>query len=263
MIDLSRRDHPIGAGAYGRVAVVTLCRPPVNAIDDAMISAFHRILDELVAQSDWQVLHIRSSQKVFAAGADLALIRSWKDAPSPAAALNGYVERLQGLYQRIESLPQVTFCEIGGAAMGGGFELALSCDLRMAAEEAKLGLPEVGIGLIPGAGGTQRLTRLCGRGVASRVILGCEPIDGRTAVSLGMVEWAVPRTHIEEEARAVTDRIAALPEHSQRVAKQCIDAFGGTGLHGFRLEREAGSALLDTRRTQELISAFLDKNTRK
>ena len=245
MIELSRR---------GRIAVATLNRPPVNAIDDTMIAAFHR---------DWQVLHIRSAQKVFAAGADLDLIRSWKDAPSPAGALNGYIDRLQGLYQRIESLSQVTLSEIAGAAMGGGFELALSCDLRIAAEEAKLGLPEVGIGLIPGAGGTQRLTRLCGRGVAARIILGCEPVDGRTAATLGMVEWAVPRARIEEEARAITDRIAALPEHSQRVAKQCIDAFGGTALHGFRLEREAGSALLDTPRTQELISAFLDKNTRK
>ena len=278
MIELSRR---------GRVAVATLSRPPVNAIDDAMIGAFHALLDALSVERDWQLLHIRSSKKVFAAGADLDLIRSWKDAPSPplgipslapaggslagrsvaarspAAALNGYVERLQGLYQRIEQLPQVTFCEIGGAAMGGGYELALSCDLRLAAEEAKLGLPEVGIGLIPGAGGTQRLTRLCGRGRAARIILGCEPVDGRSALALGMVEWAVPRARIEEEARAITDRIASLPEHSQRVAKQCIDAFGRMDLDGFRLEREAGSALLDTARTQELIGAFLDKNTRK
>src|ERR1700738_1499026 len=166
MLDLSRRDRPMADGVCGRVAVVTLCRPPVNAMDDAMISAFHRVLDELIAQRDWQVLHIRSSQQVFAAGADLALIRSWKDAPSPAGALNGYVERLQGLYQRIENLPQVTFCEIGGAAMGGGFELALSCDLRMAAEEAKLGLPEVGIGFIPGTGGGNRVCRFFGGGVA-------------------------------------------------------------------------------------------------
>jgi enoyl-CoA hydratase len=254
MIELSRR---------GRVAVVTLCRPPVNAIDDVMIAAFHRVLDELAGQSDWQVLHIRSAQKVFAAGADLDLIRSWKDAPSPAAALNGYVERLQGLYQRIEHLPQVTVSEIAGAAMGGGFELALSCDLRIAAEEAKLGLPEVGIGLIPGAGGTQRLTRLCGRGIAARDILGCEPVDGRSAATLGMVEWAVPRARIEAEAAGITDRIASLPEHSQRVAKQCIDAFGDAALDGFRLERETGSALLDSARTQELIGAFLDRNTRK
>ena len=255
MIELSRR---------GRVAVATLRRPPVNAIDDAMIGAFHALLDAVGTQDDWQVLHIRSAQKVFAAGADLDLIRSWRESESPSAALNGYVERLQGLYERIENLPQVTFCEIGGAAMGGGYELALSCDLRLAAEEAKLGLPEVGIGLIPGAGGTQRLTRLCGRGIAARIILGCEPVDGLTAATLGMVEWAVPRAVIEEEARSITDRIAALPGHSQRVAKQCIDSFGGkAALEGLRLEREAGSALLDMPRTQELISAFLDRNTRK
>ena len=263
MLELSRRDHPIADGIDGRVAVITLCRPPVNAIDDAMILAFHRVLDELNMRRDWQVLHIRSAQKVFAAGADLSLLRSWGTAASPAAALSGYVERLQNLYNRIESLAQVTFCEIGGAAMGGGFELALSCDLRMAAQEAKLGLPEVGIGLIPGAGGTQRLTRLCGRGIAARVILGCEPIDGSTAATLGMVEWAIPRDRIEAEARIATDRIAALPEHSQRVAKQCIDAFGSTAQHGFTLERQAGGALLDTPRTQELIGAFLERNSRK
>jgi enoyl-CoA hydratase len=263
MIELSRRAHPNADGIYGQVAVVTLCRPPVNAIDDSMISAFHRILDELATQSDWQVLHIRSSQKVFAAGADLALIRSWQEAPSPATALTGYVERLQGLYQRIEDLPQVTFCEIAGAAMGGGLELALSCDVRMAAEEAKLGLPEVGIGLIPGAGGTQRLTRLCGRGIASRLILGCESVDGRTAASLGLVEWAVPRATLEQHAISVADRLGASPEHSQRVAKQCIAAFGKEALDGYRLEREAGSALLNTNRTQQLISAFLDKTPAK
>lgn len=254
MIEVSRR---------ARVVVLTLSRPPVNAIDDAMIAAFHRELDVLTARDDWQVLHIRSAQKVFAAGADLDLIRSWKDAASPSGALAAYVERLQGLYQRIEQLPQVTLAEIGGAAMGGGYELALSCDLRLAADEARIGLPEVGIGLIPGAGGTQRLTRLCGRGVAARIILGCEPVDGKTAATLGMVEWSVPRAEIEEKARAICDRIADLPAHAQRVAKQCIGAFGGTELHGYQLERQAGAALLDSQQTQHLIAAFLDKNTKR
>jgi enoyl-CoA hydratase/carnithine racemase len=252
MIELSRR---------GRVAVATLSRPPVNAVDDHLIAAFHGALDQLAVDTDWQVLHIRSTQKVFAAGADLDLIRSWKDAPSPGRALSAYVERLQGLYQRLEQLPQVTFCEIAGAAMGGGYELALACDLRLAADEAKIGLPEVGIGLIPGAGGTQRLTRLCGRGLASRIILGCEPVDGRTAATLGMVQWSVPRDTIEEKARAITDRIAGLPAHAQRVAKQCIAAFGGTEMHGYALEREWGGELLASRRTQDLIAAFLDRNT--
>ncbi len=254
MIELSRR---------GRVAVVNLSRPPVNAIDDQLIAAFHEVLDRLAEEADWQVLHIRSTQKVFAAGADLDLIRSWKDAPSPGRALSAYVERLQGLYHRLEQLPQVTFCEIAGAAMGGGYELALACDLRLAADEAKIGLPEVGIGLIPGAGGTQRLTRLCGRGVASRIILSCEPVDGRTAATLGMVQWSVPRVEIEDKARAITDRIAALPAHALRVAKQCIGAFGGTELHGYALERELGGALLESTQTQELITAFLERNSKR
>ena len=246
----------------GAVAELTLDRPPVNAIDDAMIAALHGALDQLAHESDFQVLHIRSSAKVFAAGADLALIRSWKDAPSPSGALSAYIERLQGLYHRIESLPQVTLCEIAGAAMGGGYELALSCDLRIAAEEAKIGLPEVGLGLIPGAGGTQRLTRLCGRGVAARVILTGEPVDGRTAAALGMVEWCVPRAEIAERARAIADRLATMPAHAQRVAKQCIRGFADTGTLGFQLERDLGGALLDSPRTQQLIGDFLARNSK-
>src|SRR5487761_1353420 len=123
MLELSRR---------GRIAVVTLARAPVNAIDDRLIGAFHGLLDQLASDEGWQVLHVRSAEKVFAAGADLDLIRSWKDAAHPGRALSAYVERLQGLYHRIEQLPQVTFCEIAGAAMGGGYELALACDLRLA-----------------------------------------------------------------------------------------------------------------------------------
>jgi enoyl-CoA hydratase/carnithine racemase len=254
MIELARQ---------GAIAVLTLARPPVNAIDDRMIAAFHARLDELAADSEWHVLHIRSSQKTFAAGADLALIRSWKDSPSPTAALSAYIDRLQGLYRRIEALPQVTLAEVGGAAMGGGYELALSCDLRIAANEAKIGLPEVGIGLLPGAGGTQRLTRLCGRGIAARIILSCEPIDGRLAATLGMVEWAVPRAEIEAQARVIVERIAALPAHALRAAKQCIGAAEHATHHGFLLERELGGALLESARTQQLISAFLDRNSPK
>ena len=254
MLTVSRR---------GAVAELVLDRPPVNAIDDAMIAAIHGALDGLADANDFQVLHLRSAGKVFAAGADLALIRSWADAPSPGGALSAYIERLQALYQRLEGLPQVTLCEIAGAAMGGGYELALSCDLRIAAEEAKLGLPEVGLGLIPGAGGTQRLTRLCGRGVAARVILAAEPIDGRTAATLGMVEWAVPRAEIVERARAIADRLASMPAHAQKVAKQCIRGFADTGLLGFQLERDLGGALLDSPRTQQLIQEFLARNSRQ
>lgn len=247
----------------GPVAELTLDRPPVNAIDDDMIVAMQRALDALAPDPDFQILHIRSAGKVFAAGADLALISSWQDSPSPGGALSAYVDRLQGLYHRIEALPQVAICEIGGAAMGGGYELALSCDLRVAAEEAKIGLPEVGLGLIPGAGGTQRLTRLCGRGIAARVILTAEPVDGKTAASLGMVEWAFPRAELVARTQAIVDRLAAMPAHAQKVAKQCMRGFADTGLLGFQLERDLGGALLDTPRTQQLIRDFLERNSKR
>ena len=254
MIELSSR---------GRVAVLTLNRPPVNAINDEMGEAFGRVLDELESRDGWTVLQIRSAGKVFAAGADLDLIRSWKDAARPGRALAGYIDRLQRVYRRIETLPQVTLCEIGGAAMGGGFELALCCDLRIAADEAKIGLPETGIGLIPGLGGTQRLTRLCGRGVASRIVLTAEPVDGVTAERLGLVQWSVPRSELAERAASVADRIAGLPEDALRVAKQCIAAASDDRTHGYTIERELGGELLTTPRTQELISAFLDRNKAK
>lgn len=254
MIELSRR---------GRIATVVLARPPVNAINDEMIAAFHGVLDQLSTDSDWSVLHIRSAHKVFAAGADLDLIRSWKDAPSPGGALAAYIERLQGLYHRLEQLNQVTVCEIGGAAMGGGLELALSTDLRIVADEAKIGLPEVGIGLLPGGGGTQRLTRLCGYGTAARLILGCEPVDGKSAQTLGIAQWAFPRDQLEERARGIVERIAALPPHALRAAKQCMQGYEGVNLLGFKLERELGGVLLDSKETQQLITDFLEKNTKR
>ena len=103
----------------------------------------------------------------------------------------------QELFQRISDLPQVSLAEIGGAAMGGGYELALGCDLRIAANEAKLGLPEPGLGLLPGGGGTQRLTWIAGPAVAARIILAADVVDGKTARELGMVQWAVPRADLE------------------------------------------------------------------
>ena len=243
-----------------RVAVLTLARAPVNAIDDGLIAAFHSSLDEVCARDDWSVLHVRSAQKVFAAGADLEQIRSWRNAASPGRALAAYVARLQALYHRIEQLPQVTLCEIGGAAMGGGLELALSCDLRIAAEEAKIGLPEVGIGLLPGAGGTQRLTRLCGPGVAAQLILACETIDGRSARSLGIVQWSAPREQIAEQARLTAERLSNLPAHAQQAAKRCVAAYQGTNLHGYNVEREQAGALLDSSETQRLINEFLERS---
>ncbi len=166
------------------VTTLTLNRPPVNAISEEWVRAFDAKLDDLARGPRFTVLHIRSEQKVFCAGADLKEVQERMDAADGPDRMYSYVAGIQRLYARIERLPQVTLAEIGGAAMGGGFELALACDLRIAANEAKVGLPEVRLGLIPGAGGTQRLTRLCGPALASRLILGAEILDGAAASAL-------------------------------------------------------------------------------
>lgn len=248
------------SSVHGGVAQVTLCRPPVNAISEEWGDAFMQLLDGLEARDDWRVLHLRSNQKVFAAGADLAQIESWIERPRPDAVLAAYIKRLQAVFARLEALSRVTLAEIGGAALGGGLELALACDLRIAAHEAKIGLPEVGIGLIPGLGGTQRLTRLCGRGIANRMVLTAEPVGGQEAQALGIVQWAVPRAELPEAAQRIAQRIASLPLPALKAGKELIAAQGAGHDAGYALEREIGGALLLTPEANERITAFLRKS---
>jgi len=239
------------------IATLTLSRAPVNAISEEWIARFDAMLDDLAVRSDWRVLHLRSDQKVFCAGADLKQVCDRIAAADGPDRTFSYVAAMQRLYARIEKLPQVTLAEIGGAAMGGGLELALACDLRICAVEAKLGLPEARLGLIPGAGGTQRLTRLCGRPVAARLILGAEQIDGLAAGALGIVQWAVPRAELAESAIAIARRIAALPAAALAASKLCIAAACEPGRTGYFEELEATRLLLTNSETRERVKAFM------
>jgi len=245
------------ASVADAVATVTLSRAPVNAISAEWVADFNKVLDDLTARSDWNVLYVRSDRKVFCAGADLAQVRDHMAAADGPDRMYAYVADIQRLYARIETLPQVTLAEIGGAAMGGGLELALACDLRVAALEAMLGLPEAVLGLIPGAGGTQRLTRLCGRSVANRIILGAEAIDGATALGLGIVHWAFARTELADRAREIARRIAALPAAALAASKVCIALAMEPGNGGYSTELEATRNLLNNRETRQRVEAFL------
>ena len=244
-------------GVAEMVATLTLRRAPVNAISEEWIRQFEAALDELAARSDWNVLHLRSDQKVFCAGADLKEMRERIDAPDGPDRMYAFVAGIQRLYARIELIPQITLAEIGGAALGGGLELALACDLRIAAAKAKLGLPEARLGLIPGAGGTQRLSRLCGRSVASRLILGAEVIGGATACELGIVQWAVPGADISERAMEIARRVATLPAAALAASKACIAAAGEPGRGGYSDELEATRRLLTNSGTRQRVGAFL------
>ena len=239
------------------VATLTLKHPPVNAISEEWVRAFDAKLDELGRAPRFTVLHIRSEQKVFCAGADLKEVRARMDAADGPDRMYAYVASIQRLYERIEKLPQVTLAEIGGAAMGGGLELALACDLRIAAAEAKLGLPEVRLGLIPGAGGTQRLTRLCGPALAARLILGAEILDGAAASELGVVHWAVPRAELAQRAAEMARRIAGLPAAALAASKACIAAAGHKDRGGYTDELEFTRLLLSNPETRQRVQAFL------
>jgi len=238
----------------GPVAVATLARPPVNAIDEAWIARLQAVIGEA---REARVLLVRSSEKAFSAGADLALMRSRFDSAPGRAQMVGLARAMQQAYAALEASPLVSIAEIGGAAMGGGLELALACDLRLAADGARLGLPEAGLGLIPGAGGTQRLARLAGEAVAKRLILGAEAVAGAEAARLGIVQWAVPAGALAARAQALARELAELPKDALAACKRCLAAAESDA--GYAMELEATGRLLAGAETQARVRAFLEK----
>ena len=249
----------VSSEQIGRVLVATLSRPPVNALDDRLIAALDAVVDRAIEDASIAVLHLRSDQRAFSAGADLALIEACFATPQGPDAMTDVVREMQRLYWRLESAPLVTLAEIDTLALGGGLELALACDLRVAALEARLGLPEARLGLLPGAGGTQRLTRLCGPGLAKRLILGAEVVDGAAAERLGLVQWAVPRAQLADFARDIASRYAAMPKAALAANKRCIAAATDPERDGYADEIAETRTLYDHPDTRLKVSDFLAK----
>lgn len=242
--------------SQGCIVRVTMQRAPVNAINNEWVAGFNRVLDGLAGKKDLSLLHLRSDQKAFCAGADLAQVQSRFAMERGADVMVEDIRGFHRLFDRIEALACVTLAEIGGTALGGGFELALSCDLRMAALDAKLGLPEAQLGLIPGAGGTQRLTRLCGPGIAARIILACDVVDGASARDLGLVQWAVASGDLAHEADALAQRISRLSAPALRVAKRCIARVATLAPEGFETELQGTHGLMATPEAQTRVKDF-------
>lgn len=242
----------------GSVALLTLCNPPVNALGTRLIAALHAAMDEVEQDRSVRVLHLRSELKVFCAGADLAEMRANLADPGKVDAQIAAVRDIQDVLKRIETLPLATVAEVSGAAMGGGLELALASDFRVVANEAKLALPETNLGLIPGAGGTQRLTALCGPAVAKRLILGAEILDGGSAAALGVVHWAVPRNELAGFADALCERLSKLPRGAVAAAKACITAQADPSRDGYEEELQATKdLLLNEPETRARVEGFL------
>jgi enoyl-CoA hydratase len=245
------------------VARITMCNPPVNALSRPWADRFFEIIDELEKRDDWRVLLLRSTEKVFSAGGDIKQYAGRLDRDDAGDLLAEEARYYQRLFARISGLPQISVAEIAGVAAGGGMELALACDLRVASETTKLGLPEVGVGLLPAGGGTQRMTRLCGAGTALRLIGGAELITGRDAFSLGLVEWAVPGENVATKAEEIACRFAGQPPEALRAAKACIKAAGDPRQDGFAFELTFPPKLMKSSATQMKIRDFLSKQPKQ
>lgn len=250
MISLSTREN---------IATVLLSHPPVNAMNTFFVARFTEVLDEIERLKPTVVV-LRSDQKCFCAGADLAMIGSFFGQSGAAAAMIDYVKSLHRVFGRLEALPAVTLAAIGGPALGGGLEMALACDLRITTPAARLGLPEARVGMIPGAGGTQRLARLCGQGVASRLILTGEIIDGREAERLGLSQWCIEADALDETISAIATRTAGLSRQALVASKRCILAGLDPEQDGYAMEIAVPETLMETEEARARVARFFGPN---
>jgi enoyl-CoA hydratase/carnithine racemase len=203
------------------IVTLTLNRPDkLNAIDGAMLDALEEVLNRLEADRDCRAVILTGAGRAFSAGAD---IKEWT-ALTPQEFGPGWGLRGHRLFDRLAALSPPVIAAINGIAFGGGLELALCADLRIAAEGARLGLPEVTIAALPGWGGTQRLPRLIGPGRAKQMILTGQPIEAARAEAFGLVAEVVPAEALIGRARELARQIAANAPLAVRAAKRLVDA---------------------------------------
>ena len=237
-----------------QVGIITFNRPQaLNALNNQLVDEMNLALQQFETDDAIHVIMLTGSEKAFAAGAD---IREMKDKTSAQAQAEGFLSN----WDYINSITKPLVAAVAGFALGGGCEFALACDVIIASENAKFALPETGLGIIPGGGGTQRLARAVGKVRAMDMILTGRMIDAAEAFSMGLVSRVVPATALIEEALAVANKIAALSLPVARAAKRAVKATQEMPLsEGLKLERELIYACFDLEDQKEGMNAFLEK----
>lgn len=239
------------------ITVITLNRPDAaNALSLHMLHQLSEVLDAIRFDSSVRcVIMTGAGEKAFCAGADLKE-RSGMD----AVQVRKTVSLIRSTIDALESLPQPVIAAVNGVAFGGGTELALACDIRFAAETAKLGLTETSLGIIPGAGGTQRLSRLVGKGRAKELIFSARRIDAREALDIGLVEFVTPASALMEEAMEFAGQIVRNAPIALAQAKFAIDKGYDVDLHtGLLIEQKAYEITIPTKDRLEGLQAFKEK----
>ena len=238
----------------GRLATVTVDRPEVrNALDTETVAELHRALDDVRDARATVLIVTGAGDKAFVSGADIKAIQA-RRRDDALASINSR------LMSALEAHEAVSIAAVNGYALGGGCELALACDLRIAAETAVFGLPEPTLGIIPGAGGTQRLPRIVGLGRAKEMILTGARWDARQALAAGLVSQVVPPGELLSAARALADRVLSLGPLAVRLAKAALNLSAQAPLSaGLVYESTAQAITFDSRDKAEGTAAFLEK----
>ncbi len=238
----------------GHVGIITFNRPQaLNALNNKLVDETNLALQQFETDDAIHVIMLTGSEKAFAAGAD---IREMKDKTSAQAQAESFLSN----WDYINSITKPLVAAVSGFALGGGCEFALACDVIIAGENAKFALPETGLGIIPGGGGTQRLARAVGKVRAMDMILTGRMIDAAEALSLGLVSRVAPTATLMQEALAVANKIAALSLPVARAAKRAVKATQEMPLsEGLKLERELIYTCFDLEDQKEGMNAFLEK----
>ena len=241
------------------IATLTVDRPSVkNALNLETVNEIHRALDDLALTADAGVLIITGAgETAFVSGADINDIRQ-RDRADGLAAINS------SLFARIDTFPKPVIAAVNGYALGGGCELALACDIRVAADSAKFGQPELGLGIIPGAGATQRLPRIVGLGWAKHLVLTGDIIDAKQALEIGLVTAVMPAGQLQVRARELAKRILRQGPLAARLAKLSLNASARVDLDsGLLIETLAQAICYGSEDKNEGTTAFLEKRKPK
>jgi enoyl-CoA hydratase len=244
--------------AAEKIAVVTVNRPEkLNALNLTVLKELNAAFDELEADPEVRaIIMTGAGARAFIAGADIAELNAL---PDPVHGAN-HGKLGQQLCFKIERLRQPVIMAINGYALGGGLELAMAGDIRIAADTARLGQPEINLGIIPGFGGTQRLPRLVGKGIAKLMIFGGDPIPAEEGLRIGLVDRVVPQAQLTEEARKLAVQLAKKAPLALAAAKAAINGGLETDLdRGCELEAAQFGLLFSTADKAEGTKAFLEK----
>jgi len=238
----------------GRVGLITLNRPEaMNALNPVILSELMEALEAFDADENVGAMVVAGNEKVFAAGAD---IKEMAEATEEKMRQSPFI----GLFDRIRQVKKPVIAAVSGWALGGGCELAMSCDMIVASEKAKFGQPEITIGVIPGAGGTQRLTLAVGKAVAMEMVLNNRTLSAQEALGFGLVNCVVPVESFLEEALSLAEEIADRAPVAVRAGKEAVNAvFEGSLTDGLSAEKELFYSLFSTEDQKEGMAAFIEK----